>query len=132
MNFRELTKDNADEWFAKKGFVKRADGSWHKPRRVVSRVYETQSPHVERIVRDAPLEPVQRETYYPGRCAVSIVSYRRRLCDPDGLIGKWFLDAIRFAGLIREDDAGSITYTISQVKVRTKDEEGTEIVITPL
>ncbi len=95
-------------------------------------IREAQSPNVERSFFDAPLEAVQGKTLYTGRVSVCIVSHRRRLCDPDGLVGKWFLDAARYACLIREDDAKSITYSISQIKVATKDEEGTEIIITPL
>lgn len=95
-------------------------------------VREAQSPDVERPLCHASVEPLQRETLYTGRVSVRIISHRRRLCDPDGLVGKWFLDAARYARLIREDDAASITYEISQVKVKTKEEEGTEIIITPL
>lgn len=61
---------------------------------------------------------------------VSIVSYRQRLCDPDGLCGKYHLDALRYAGVISDDSAKHITYSISQEKVFRKEDECTLISIT--
>ena len=66
-----------------------------------------------------------------GRSKVSITSFRRRLCDPDGLCGKYALDCCRYAGFLRDDTAAEISYSISQVKVKTKEEERTEITIRP-
>ncbi len=83
-------------------------------------------------VLDAPVEPVQGETLYAGRVHVRITSYRRRLLDPDNLTAKWFLDACRYARLIRDDKPEDITYQVGQEKVARKEDERTEIVIEPL
>jgi hypothetical protein len=83
-------------------------------------------------VLHAPVEPVQGETLYAGRVHVRITSYRRRLLDPDNLTAKWFLDACRYARLIRNDRPEDITYEVGQEKVARKEEERTEVVIEPL
>lgn len=90
------------------------------------------SPVVEQAVRHASLEPMQRKTLYTGRVLVWIKSYRRRLCDEDGLVGKYFLDAIRYSNLVRDDSPAHVSYKISQEKVAKKEEERTEITIEPL
>ena len=86
----------------------------------------------KQIVRNEPLEQIQRETYYTGSVSVCITSYRRRLLDPDNLCGKYFLDAARYSMLIADDTPEKVSYTIKQVKVRKKQEEKTEIVILKL
>lgn len=86
----------------------------------------------EQAVRPPPLEPPQGETLYAGRVSVRIVSYRRRLLDPDNLCAKWFLDACRYSRLISDDRPQDITYEVSQIKVRQKAEERTEVTLTPL
>lgn len=86
----------------------------------------------KQIVQDAPVAKVERKTLYTGRVLISIISYRRRLCDEDGLIGKWFLDAARYACLVRDDSPEFVSYNISQVKVEAKEEERTEIIFEPV
>lgn len=86
----------------------------------------------EQAVRVPPLEPPQGETLYSGRVSVRIVSHRRRLLDPDNLCAKWFLDACRYSRLISDDRPEDITYQVSQIKVRTKAEEHTEVILTPI
>jgi hypothetical protein len=71
----------------------------------------------------------KREERYPDRVRVSIVSFRTRLCDPDNLCPKYFVDCLRYAGLIRNDRLKDIILEVSQEKVRTREEERTEIVI---
>lgn len=63
------------------------------------------------------------------KCMVSIVSYRVRLADVDGCIGKWHLDALRYAGAISDDTEEAISYKISQKKVQHKVQEKTLIEI---
>jgi hypothetical protein len=45
---------------------------------------------------------------------VRITSFRRRLIDPDNLCAKYFLDCVRYSGLIEDDSARHITYQIAQ------------------
>ncbi len=69
---------------------------------------------------------------HAARCAVRIKSFRTRLLDPDNLIGgtKYFVDSLRYAGLIHDDREADITLSVSQEKVSHKKEEQTEIQIT--
>lgn len=89
-------------------------------------------PKSEFVVCDEPLGPPQGETFYPGRVFVRVTAYRQRLTDPDGCIAKYFLDACRYSRLIRDDGPEDIEYSLEQKKVKTKAEERTEILITPL
>ena len=84
-------------------------------------------------VRRESLEPEQRKAYYSGRCLVRITSYRcGRQCDPDNLVGKWYLDSLRYAGIIADDRPEDIDYQIQGRRVATKKEERTEIEVIPL
>lgn len=65
----------------------------------------------------------------PVRVQLSIVSFRRRLIDPDNLCPKYFIDCLRYAGIIPNDREEDITLQVSQVKVKTKAEERTELEI---
>ncbi len=69
------------------------------------------------------------KTGNPGRCHISIVSYRRRLLDPDNLCPKYAIDALRYAKIIPDDTEKDITYTITQKKVEKKNQEKTLIII---
>jgi hypothetical protein len=83
----------------------------------------------ERTVRDEPLAASQREAKDPARTVVRITSFRCRLLDPDNLIGgsKYFLDGLRYAGLIPDDTSQTIVLEVSQVKVNHMDDEKTVI-----
>lgn len=86
----------------------------------------------EPAFRNEPLGAAQGEESYPTRFSIRLVSFRTRLCDPDNLAGKFFVDAIRYEELVPDDTAEIVDYHISQRKVKTKQEERTEITITPL
>lgn len=75
-----------------------------------------------------PLGPQEREAGSPGRFLVRITSYRWRLCDPDGLVGKHLLDCARYAGIIPDDSPKEIDYQITQIKCK-KEEEKTVLTI---
>jgi hypothetical protein len=81
----------------------------------------------EPIVRHEPVGSSPRETQNPGRIVVRIVSFRQRLLDPDNLCPKWFIDGLRYAGLIPGDREEDITLEVRQFKVRDKAGERTEI-----
>ena len=74
-----------------------------------------------------PLGPVQGEAPNPGRCSIRIVSCRRRWLDPDNLCVKYFIDALRYAGVIEDDTNWHIILEVSQTKVGSRNQEGTMI-----
>ena len=67
-----------------------------------------------------------------ARHRVRIVSRRVRLCDPDNLIGgvKYFIDALRLAEIIPDDDPKAITLEVSQEKVSSYAHEETWVEVT--
>jgi hypothetical protein len=130
--FRNLTQATADEWFRKQGFVPDGNGGWHKPKRGVPVVREEASPELKPLVRHAHVQPAQREAIYPGRCAVRVTSYVcGQLRDTDNICPKYFIDSLRYAGLIRDDCPGSIHLEVKEERVSTKKEEGCLIEIIP-
>ena len=66
----------------------------------------------------------------PKRFRVCVTGFRRRLCDPDNLCPKYFIDCLRYAKIIPDDSAKHIILTVEQFKVRNSNEERTEITIT--
>jgi hypothetical protein len=67
-----------------------------------------------------------------GRVIVQITRCSTALLDSDNLGGsvKFLLDAIRYSGLIPDDDPASIELQVSQIKVARRKEVGTHIRIT--
>jgi len=87
----------------------------------------------QRAVCNEPVATTTREGGHTGRIRVRITSLRRRLIDPDNLCPKYFIDCLRYAGLIPNDRAQDIILEVEQFKVSTpKDHECTEINITPV
>lgn len=64
-----------------------------------------------------------------GRVHIRIVSVRKRLLDPDNLVPKWYIDCLRYCGLIREDTPEAVTLETSQRKCAKGEAERTEITI---
>lgn len=93
---------------------------------------EAPRPIAKRAVRHGSLEKAAREAGHSGRILVRITSFRRRLLDSDNPSGKNFTDCLRYSGLISDDNLESIEVRMSQVKVATKEEERTEIELTPI
>ncbi len=85
----------------------------------------THGPQPKPTIRDGADGKAARKEKDTGRYVVSITAYRARLCDPDNLVGKYFVDALRYAGLIPDDRAEDITYSIRQKKVPSKTQEKT-------
>ena len=92
----------------------------------------SQSPVTEPIVRSGVLATQQGAKTNGTRFSISITSFRTRLCDPDNLCGKHFVDCLRYSGLIPDDTAAFVDYSIRQEKVAKKEDEKTEIIITKL
>ena len=84
----------------------------------------------KQVVRDEPLAEKKGEARHTGRVAVSITAFQVRLLDPDNLCPKHLIDGLRYAGLIHDDNPEEIILTVSQKKVRTKEEERTEVELT--
>lgn len=84
---------------------------------------------MERSSGDALPNSRKDEARHSGRLAVVVTSFRRRLLDEDNLAIKWHLDALRYAGILRDDSPAEISVKACQQKVKTKDEERTEILI---
>lgn len=80
-------------------------------------------------VRDALPSARERTKKDRPRYVVRIESHRARFCDPDNLCGKFFVDALRYAGILPDDTAAIMDYSIGQQKAK-KGEERTEIKVT--
>src|SRR5262245_56261030 len=93
------------------GYVER-DGEWVKTGRASS-CAESQSP-----LRDDPVATPSRKNRDANRVRVRVVSFRARLCDPDNLCPKYFIDCLRYAGLIADDAPDCITLEVRQVRCR--------------
>lgn len=85
------------------------------------------SPKPEQDVWDESLAAKAREKRYPGRISVIITSHRRRLLDQDNLCVKYFLDCLRYAGVIPDDNPQAIDLQIRQIKVCKGQKEFTRI-----
>lgn len=85
----------------------------------------------EQVVQHDTLAEKPGEGINPARVHVRITSFRRRLIDPDNLCPKYFIDSLRYAGIIPNDREEDIILEVSQVKVKTKAEERTELTIEP-
>jgi hypothetical protein len=83
----------------------------------------------EQVVRNEPVDKKKGKGSDAGRYAVSFVSRRRRLLDPDNICPKYFLDSLRYSGLLPDDRPEVIELAVSQEKAATKEEEGTFITI---
>ena len=89
--------------------------------------HKTQSPKPQRPICNEPVATVTGKEGNGQRFSVRITSYRVRLLDPDNLCGKYFVDCLRYSGIISDDTAEVVDYSIRQEKVRTKAEEATLI-----
>lgn len=86
----------------------------------------------ESSVPNEPVAETKRENQNTERYAVHVRSFRCRLCDPDNLCPKYFIDSLRYASLLPDDRPEVIELTVSQEKVSRKEFERTEIEITRL
>jgi hypothetical protein len=68
---------------------------------------------------------------FDSRVSITIVSYRSRLADADGISAKAAIDGLVAAGILRDDSAKEVSEVrYRQVKVKNTSDEKTEIVIT--
>lgn len=85
---------------------------------------------LERHTGNGPLEAGQGQEAGPGRVHLSIVSVRKRLCDPDNLAPKWTIDCLRYTRIISGDEPDKITLETTQRKAAKGEAEHTEVTIT--
>lgn len=90
----------------------------------------SQSPESEPIIRYELLDEGKGETPNAERYIILVRSYRcGTQCDHDNLVEKYFIDALRYAGIIPEDTTKEVISLTIGKKVKTKKEERTEIEI---
>lgn len=90
-------------------------------------------PHAQPPARSRADGKVRRAAENGPRFFVRVVAYRSRLADHDGLTAKYFVDLLRYSGIIVQDDPGRmVSYSILQEKVSTKKEERTLIEVIPV
>jgi hypothetical protein len=80
-------------------------------------------PEPKQAVRPRAHGKVQGTQEDSPRYSIRIIACRKRLIDPDNLCGKFFIDALRYAGVILEDTASVMDYSISQQKTQPGQEE---------
>lgn len=87
-------------------------------------------PKLKPTLREEPLVVNQKQKAGAGRTIVCITRYGVRLLDTDNAYGgcKPLIDALRYAGHIRDDDPASIQLIVTQKKVK-KDQTGTSVII---
>lgn len=85
---------------------------------------------IERPSGTIQIQGAEREEENSERVLVSITSYRRKLLDRGNLCAKYFVDALRYSRLIRDDTEAEIIEKVQQIKVVSKLDERTEIEIT--
>lgn len=87
------------------------------------------SAELERCLTDEPLAADALKARHSGKFFVRVVSFRRRLLDEDNLCEKFHVDCVRYAAIIPSDAPGRCRIVTTQEKVRSKEEERTEILI---
>ena len=85
------------------------------------------APKLECRQQDALSKADAPEASHSGKCVIRVTSFRRTLLDEDNLCEKFHIDALRYAGVIPSDAPDLARIITTQKKVRTKDEERTEI-----
>jgi len=85
--------------------------------------------NVERSAGNPPLE-AKKDTRFNSPVRIRIISFRCRLCDADGISGKAAIDGLVHCGILEDDGPRFVTeVSYSQVKVKNKEEEKTQLII---
>lgn len=85
--------------------------------------HKTPSSVAKRAICDGSLAKESRKKGNAKSFHVRVTSRRSRLIDPDNLCAKYFVDCLRYAGFIPDDNADVITLEVRQEKVGRSEEE---------
>lgn len=95
--------------------------------------YEDRSPKSNPKSKPAichePLAETTREETNPRRFRVCVVSFRRRITDPDNICPKYFVDCLRYSEIIPDDSCKEIELVVRQQKVKHRCDERTELFV---
>jgi hypothetical protein len=84
---------------------------------------------VERSTRNEPIR-AGKGPAFTTCCSITIVSYRVRLCDADGISAKAAIDGLTHCGVLQDDSPKEVSeVSYRQVKVKNISDEKTEIII---
>lgn len=114
------------EALRKKGYVWNASARAYELAPVAPRL---QVPVLERASKHGALRPHPDKKASTGRVRVRVTGYSVRPIDPCNFSTKYIVDALRFAGIIKDDSWDDIVLAPEQQKVSSEAEEGTEILI---
>jgi hypothetical protein len=113
-----------EQTLAKLGYVRQSDGSYRKGAPLVAGLCPA-------VAEPRPVPSLascqEDEGRSAGRRHVCITVATCRLRDADNTVVKWLVDSLRYHGIIADDDPGSITLEVRQVKVGSKKFQGTLI-----
>lgn len=85
----------------------------------------------ESSVCNEPVAEKKGEETNSKRFRVCVISFRRRLTDPDNLCPKYFVDCLRYSEIIPDDSSREIELVVQQEKVKHRSEERTELFVDP-
>ena len=120
---------NSEDFLRAKGYQLINGQWWHKSTPAARSA--APDPQPEQAVCNRSYGPIPgKEGHTEGRrLSVKIVSYRRRLIDPDNLTVKYHVDALKYLGIIPNDTAKDIEVSVRQEKVNEFQAECTEITV---
>lgn len=107
---------------------------WHydpttRTHRPISNRPADRSANVERTSGNEPVR-AGKGPAFDSRCSITIVSYRIRLCDADGISAKAAIDGLTHCGVLQDDSPKEVSEVrYRQVKVKNVSEEKTELII---
>ena len=85
--------------------------------------------NVESTTRSTPLE-AKKDPRFNSPVRITIISYRSRLCDADGISAKAAIDGLVHCGILADDSPEYVQEVrYLQVKVKNKSEEETRLII---
>lgn len=116
------------------GYIETSPGKWSHPSEVRDRDTDEvpgsqPDPEARAEGQDAVEVPVQESVFGSARVRIVVTSYRARLADSDGPVGKWFIDCLVTHGIITDDRLEFVEeVVVRQVKCR-KSEERTVLAV---
>ena len=87
---------------------------------------------LERDPGHGSLATCQVQKAHPGRVLVRVESVRKRLLDEDNCAGKFHVDALRYLGVIQNDDPSKAKIETTQRKAEKGEEEHINITVWPI